>query len=309
MLCANRAAWAPANAFSGLIVPPGDDAAILADGAVWTVDTMVEGVHWDERVSPWDVGYKLVAVSVSDLAAMGARPSEMLLAASLPASKAGSSAFWLQFCAGLAAASREFAVTLAGGDTTRSPGPVVVTVSMGGRCAAAPLLRTGARHGDDVWVSGTLGLAGAGWALPSPPEAALRALRHPNPRTALGAALAAAGAASAAMDLSDGLAADLPRLCAASGVGSEIDPSALPSDPAIAHHPDRVALQLSAGEDYELLFTANPDHRALIERLGAETNTAVTRIGRMSADFSGPRRSDGAPWPPPRFSHFAEGSS
>ncbi|MCB9668220.1 MAG: thiamine-phosphate kinase [Alphaproteobacteria bacterium] len=266
----------------------GDDATVLPDGTVWSMDVLVEGVHFDARLAPEDVGYKAVAVSVSDVAAMGALPCWVLLGVSVPADDA----FVEGLTAGVAEACRHFGVALAGGDTTRSPGARVITGVVGGRCAARPLLRSGGRPGDDVWVSGALGAAGAGWSRSTPPDWALAALRRPEPPVELAVTLAREGLATAAMDLSDGLATDLARLCRASGCGAEIDSAALPRP-----HDVSVREATRGGEDYQLLFTASPAHRTRIAALGD-----VTRIGQLTA---GPAVwLDGGDWPTVLFAHF-----
>lgn len=279
-----------------LLVPPGDDAAVLADGTALTVDALVEGVHWDHRLSPADVGFKAVAASVSDLGAMGAVPRWMLLTLSTRADDA-----WIRtFAEGVGEAARRWSVELVGGDVTTSPGPTMVSVSMGGGCVAAPVRRSEARPGDEVWITGFPGLAGAGWMLEDPPADALRALRRPDPPLAFAIALAREGLPTAMMDLSDGLASDLPRLCTASGVGALIDPAALPLHPALADLPHLLSIQLGGGEDYQLLFTTPPD--APVQALAARFDVPLTRIGRIT---NGDRAqlADG-PWPAPGFRHF-----
>lgn len=278
-------------------VPPGDDAAVLADGTAVTVDALVEGVHWDDRLSAADVGYKAVAVSASDLGAMGATPAWMVLALSVPAP---ADAAWIAgFARGIGEACREYGVGLVGGDTTRSPGPRMVAVTMGGACPR-PILRSGAREGDRLWVTGTLGLAGAGYLLPDPPPEALARLRRPVPPIAFARALA--GVATAAMDLSDGLQRDLPRLCAASGVGAEVDPSLLPLHPALQGRADALALQVAAGDDYELLFTAPPSVDPA--PLAAAHGVRVTAIGHVTGAPGARLR--GRSWPNAAWAHFGE---
>jgi thiamine-monophosphate kinase len=273
---------------------PGDDCALLGEGQVVTVDMLVEGVHFDDRLSPSDVGYKAVAVSVSDVAAMGARPTWLLLSLALPAPL---DAVWAgQFAEGVGAACRRWRLALVGGDTVRSSGPRVASVTMGATCVAAPMLRSGGRVGDDLWVTGTLGRAGAGWATSTPTEQSLGALRRPDPPIAFALDLAAAGLATAAMDLSDGLARDLPRLCAASGCGARVDGRAVPADDADGD------LAWTGGDDYELLFAASPTDRGAIAATAARHGVRVTRIGALDA---GPVRVDGRSWPTPRFEHWS----
>lgn len=276
---------------------PGDDGAVLPDGQVVTVDALVDGVHWDARLSLEDVGWKAVAVSVSDLAAMGARPAWMVIAVSLPDPAAAG-----PIAAGVGAACARWGVALVGGDTTRAP-VAVVTVTMVGRAVAAPLLRSGARPGDALWATGTPGLAGAGWRLADPPTAALAALRRPQPPLEFALGLAAGGLASAAMDLSDGLAADLARLCAASGVGCELDGDAVIA--ALPGVPDALACALGGGDDYELLFTAPAANDDAIAAIAAATGTVARRIGRIT-DGAALVRVGGraAPLAGPTFEHW-----
>jgi thiamine-monophosphate kinase len=290
------AAAGPASSRAALRVPPGDDAAVLADGSAWTLDPLVEGVHFTASTPAEDVGFKTVAVSVSDLGAMGARPHTLLLGLSVPP---GDDAFVAGFARGVGEAVRRWGLVLAGGDVTRSPGPRVCTSTLGGPCVASPMLRSGARVGDRVWVTGALGWAGMGWATDDPPPRALRALRRPDPPVAMGLALAETGVATAAMDLSDGLAADLPRLCLASGVAARVDPTALPGV-------DSLQLKVRGGEDFELLFTASPDDDARVLAAAADTHTEVTPIGVIVAVEDGNDRVTllQTEWPPALFSHF-----
>lgn len=263
---------------------------MLPDGSVWTIDVLIEGVHFDDRLAPEDVGYKTVAVSVSDVAAMGARPTWMLLGVSVPADDD----HLARFREGVRLACRHFGVALIGGDTTRSAGQRVFTSVVGGRCVAEPLLRSGGQVGDDLWVGRELGAAGAGWSRPSPAEHHLQALRRPRPQIELGLTLAGRGLATAAMDLSDGLATDLERLARASGTGATVHADLLPLAPGVD-----LREAVRGGEDYALLFTASPAHRDEILALGC------IRIGSLSAAPA--VRLLPGPWPPPLFDHF-EGS-
>lgn len=266
------------------------------------MDALLEGVHFDHRLSAADVGYKAIAASVSDVCAMGATPSWATLALSLPQERSG----WVEsFAAGLAEACAAFGVALVGGDTTASPGPVVVSVTMGGDLLGRAWLRSGAGVGDDLWVTGTLGSAGAGWRLQAPSASALASLRRPVPPVAFGRALARQQLVTAAMDLSDGLAADLVRLCAASGRSARLDLTALPLDTAL---PDALDHALRGGEDYQLLFTARPRHREALLAAARVADVRLTHIGAMTADAPPQVRApDGAPldWPAPAFDHFA----
>ncbi len=282
--------------------PPADDCAILPDGTALTVDAMVEGVHFDHRLTPADVGWKLVAVNASDLAACGARPAWGLLALSLPAplDRAWVDAFAEGFAEGLAA----FGVALQGGDTTRSPGPRVASLSAGGRLAAAPLLRSGGRPGDVIWVSGTLGDAALSFQRGAP-EVGVDALARPRPPIALGPALAVRGLATAAMDLSDGLGRDLHRLAAASHVGARVERDALPTSARLAAARraglDTLPLQVGWGEDYELLFTARPADSDAVRALTSDLGVRVSPVGRLLPP--GAVALDSGDWPSP-WSHF-----
>lgn len=276
---------------------PGDDAAVWGEREAITVDTMVEGVHWDARLRAADVGYKLVAVSVSDLGAMGARPAWMVLSVSVPSPV---DAAWMEgFAEGLGQAARRWGVALIGGDTTRSP-IRVLSITMGGVLESAPVLRTGARPGDDLWITGWPGLAGAGYLLADPPPAALAALRRPSPPSEFARAAARLGLPSAMMDTSDGLASDLPRLCRAAGVGATVDPHALPLHPSLEGQ-DRVALQVGGGDDFQLLLTAPPERAEALRALAAEHSVALSRVGRITP--AGPVTLSGAAWPS-GYSHF-----
>lgn len=281
-----------------LAVPPvdagADDACVLEDGTVISSDALVEGVHFDARWSPADVGWRAVATNVSDLGAMGARPDWLTLALALPAPLDRA---WVDgFAAGLGAALAAFRVRLVGGDTLRGPA-VVASVTVGGR-AARPVRRSGGRPGDQLWVTGRPGMAGLGFAHgPNP------ALLRPQPPVGLGVALAENGLVNAMMDISDGIARDLPRLCAASGVGAWVDPAALPPLEGLPPGVDPLPLQLGFGDDYELLFAAPPAHGRSIAALAAAHGTCATPVGRLTPDREVVLA--GRPWPGAAFSHFS----
>lgn len=298
-----------ATAPDWLQVDAGDDAAVFASGQVVTVDTLVEGVHFDHRLTPADVGYKSVAVSVSDLAAMGARPRWMVCALSMPRSP--DLLDWVdQFATGLRGACDQFDVHLVGGDVTSVPagGPRFVSNTLVGQVTAAgPLRRDAARPGDDLWVTGAVGLAGAGWMLQAPLEPALAALRRPIPPLDFAVALAEAGLVHAAMDLSDGLGADVPRLATASGVRLHIDANALPVVPGLPAGDARLRAQLRGGDDYQLLFTAPPSSRPQIEGLARLHSIRVTCIGHASEGAGAALSGD--PWPTnAAYDHFPAGT-
>ncbi len=269
----------------------GDDAAVLALGNVVTTDTMVEGVHWDERLSPADVGWKLVAVNVSDVGAMGGRPQWATLALTLP--RPLDRAWVASFFGGLAAGLQRYGVRLVGGDTTRGGGRVA-TLAVGGE-AKRPVLRSGAHAGDVLWVTGELGRSAAAFLRSEPPVAAMAWFRRPMPPVEFGAALADAGLVSAMLDLSDGLAIDLHRLCRASGVGAAIDVASLPTAGTIEE-------AVAFGEDYELLFAAPAEHEGAICSLAAMTETVVSKVGIVTTGQA-VCLSRGE-WPTSLFRHF-----
>ena len=303
-----QAAPAPAASLSiakdtpGVALGIGDDCALLtpAPGQQLAISTdmLVEGRHFFADVDPAALGHKALAVNLSDLAAMGAQPLAFTLALALPPARAGDDAWMSGFARGLFALADEHRCALVGGDTTAGPLNISITV-LGQVPAGQALRRDGARAGDDIWVSGTLGearlalLALQGQlALPPDRLAALRQrLERPTPRVALGTALR--GIATSAIDLSDGLAGDLRHVLSASGVGAVLDAQALRAAGATsatgpAHAPSNDAAQdlqhtLTGGDDYELLFTAAPAQRDAVRPAGAASATAVTRIGRIEA--------------------------
>lgn len=295
-----------------VILGIGDDAALLQVAAgkhlVIATDTLNAGVHFPHDTAPADIGWKSLAVNLSDLAAMAAEPAWCTLSLSLPESDAA----WLDgFLDGFLAVAAQHRLALVGGDTTRGPLSVCVTVH-GFVEPGRALLRTAARVGDDVWVSGTLGDAAAAldqWRQGAGHDEVLRArLDRPTPRMALGLALA--GCAHACIDISDGLLADLGHVCRASGVGAELDLEALPASEALRaayEGEQRRALQATGGDDYELCFTAPAGSLDDIARLAAQAGTAVTWIGRIVAGegvqvFD----ADGQRWSPQRvgYEHF-----
>ena len=312
-----------AMAREGVLLGIGDDAAVLHVPAghelVVTADTLNAGVHFPLDAAPADIGWKALAVNLSDLASMGARPAWCTLSLSLPADDPA----WLDgFLDGFLELADAHAVALVGGDTTRGPLSIAVT-AMGWVEAGAALRRDGARVGDEVWVTGTLGDAAAalvlgghvllpldGAAMPvveAGNAAVLRArLARPTPRVVVGRALA--GLAHACVDVSDGLLADLGHICRRSGVGAEIEIAQLPASPALraafADDVLRAVLQASGGDDYELCFTVAPSRAAPLRAALAQSGTAATRIGHIVAG-AGVRalRADGSAWLAPRQGH------
>jgi len=273
----------------------GDDCALLAPAAGMQLavssDMLVEGRHFLSTVEPARLGHKALAVNLSDLAACGARPLAFTLALSLPAVDEA----WLAgFSRGLYALADAHGCELVGGDTTRGPLNLCITV-FGEVPAGAALLRSGARAGDDVWVSGTLGGARlalevfrGSLALPAEAfELARGRMEQPTPRVALGLALR--GIATAAVDLSDGLAGDLGHVLRASGVGACLDADAAAGLLAIGAAAGldlatRRACTLAGGDDYELAFTAPASARAAVEQAGRASATPVTRVGAIEAE-------------------------
>jgi thiamine-monophosphate kinase len=273
-----------------------DDAAVLALGRagalVVTVDAMVAGVHFPPDDPPDLVARKLLRVSLSDLAAMGAQGRAYLLAAALPR---GIDEDWVAaFCRGLATDQPIFGVTLVGGDTVATDGPLTLSLTAMGELGEGDALhRAGAREGDDIYVSGTigdaaLGLKALGGAYPdlAPEDRAFLIDRYrvPRPRVALGPRLA--GLAHAAVDISDGLVADLGHVCAASRLGAAIEAARVPLSSAA-----RAALGaegaaspavLSGGDDYELLFTAERAAAEALAALAVDLALMLTPIGRMT---------------------------
>ncbi|WP_368562622.1 thiamine-phosphate kinase [Pseudoxanthomonas sp. UTMC 1351] len=262
----------------------GDDAALLQPPSgrqlVVTADTLNDGVHFPGETAPADVGWKALAVNLSDLAAMGAEPAWCTLSLSLPEAD---SAWTDAFLDGFLELARQHDIALIGGDTTRGPLSISVT-AMGFIEPGRALRRDAAQVGDEIWVSGTLGDAAAALAqLGGHGDAALRVrLDRPTPRVEVGRALI--GIANAAVDISDGLLADLGHICERSGVGAEIEMTSLPASPALQQAfetAQRWSFQAAGGDDYELCFTAPPSHRDELLRVCESIGVAATRIGRI----------------------------
>ncbi len=296
-----------------VIVGIGDDAALLSvpsgQQLVVAMDTLNSGVHFPADTAPADIGWKALAVNLSDLAAMAATPAWCTLSLSLPLPDAA----WVDgFLDGFLELAARHDVMLVGGDTTRGPLSVCVTAH-GFVESRGALLRSSARVGDDVWITGTLGDAAAAlrqWQAGESMIPALRArLDRPTPRVAAGLALA--GIAHACIDVSDGLLADLGHVCRASRVGAELDVDALPSSEALIAAFDVAArreLQATGGDDYELCFTAPKTARLAVEDAMNACDVPATRIGRITADAGNIVLHDAvrASWSPPRagYVHF-----
>ncbi len=271
-----------------------DDAALFVPRAghtaVLTTDTLVAGVHFLPDDPPGELARKALRVNLSDLAAMGATPRGYLLNLAIQDSATDD---WINgFAAGLAADQHEFDITLLGGDTVRTPGPGVISITAIGEVRVGrALLRSGAKVGDDIYVSGTIGDAAAGLRVltatnklnPSHAAILIDRYRLPRPRTTLGPALV--GLATAAIDVSDGLIADLNHICQTSGVSALVGADKVPLSPAIeAAIADGLLTKLDAfggGDDYELLFCAPREARDVLNRLAARLALPLTAIGEI----------------------------
>lgn len=339
---------------SWMLVGIGDDAAVVeaerGRAEVLSVDALVEGVHFDRAFVPPDaVGHRALAVNLSDLAAMGAAPRLALLSMALPRSLTLSD--FDEIIVGFAALAVRHRVHVAGGNLTRSPGPLVIDVTVAGTVKPRQALtRSGARVGDDVYVSGSIGAAAAGLKLlregaevashQSPvagqqsPIAGLgpqsdnvapesgdsrlatgdwrlaTAYLRPEPRVRLGVLLGRNRAASACIDLSDGLADGIHQIAEASGVGMTVERGALPFDDRVrrllgADDEDATLMAMTGGDDYELLFTARPRSRRLVAAVAKQAGVDVSRIGACTRETSVLLRAGGGARPVPAgFSHF-----
>jgi thiamine-monophosphate kinase len=270
----------------------GDDAALIEVPAgrqlAVTTDTLVAGTHFLKDDEPTALGHKCLAVNLSDVAAMGAEPRYALLALTLPG---GDEAWISRFAAGFWELAVGHDVDLIGGDMTQGPLSITVTV-LGETPSGKALTRAGAKAGDDVWVSGVLGEAALALShlrgdlrLKGPDlEHCLGRLHRPTPRVALGRQLV--GLANSAIDVSDGLIADLGHICERSRVAAEVDYESVPCLPQVAHLKDLAPVRtavLAGGDDYELLFTAPADRQRDVLALSAHIGLALTRIGRIVA--------------------------
>lgn len=288
---------ARARRLEGVALGIGDDAAALEPepgiSRLLALDTMVEGVHWrPEWSSPFDVGWKLLARNLSDIAAMGGTPGPWLLGMSLgPSSDPG---FVEGLLSGLEAVAEALApgdpVGAIGGDTTRSPGPTILSLTLLGAAPSnGPVLRSGARPGDRVVVVGALGAAMAGLTAlergVDVPEGLLAAHRRPMAQVRAGAALGRAGLVRAMIDVSDGFAQDLGHMLP-EGLGAELDASALPIPPEVGAAArelggDPLRWALTGGDDYALVAAVAPGDIAALQALAAAEGFAVAEVGRF----------------------------
>ena len=271
----------------------GDDCAILAPPLgkrlALSTDTLVAGVHFFANTEPYLIGYKALAVNLSDLAAMGAQPLWYTMALTLPNADSN---FARELTRGMHTLSVEHDITLIGGDTTRGPLAITITVigalepGLGG--ATLALKRSGAQMGDGIYVSGTVGDAAGALRLrlhgKAEPAWLAQRLDQPTPRVALGLALHAI--ASSAIDVSDGLVADLSHICQQSRCRARVHADRLPiSHELVITHGLATAWQcaLGGGDDYELLFTAAPKHEGKLVKLASAQALAITRVGTIGA--------------------------
>ena len=309
----------------------GDDAAIVRSVAgrelLVTADLLIEHVHFDFTTATFeDVGYKAAVANLSDIAAMGGRPDYLITTTAIPSSYTQPE--MLRLYRGMMGACREYGVRLIGGDTSRSPRDVFIGIIMIGSVPTGrALTRAGARPGDLLYVTGTLGDSLAGFELLAVQKKAtnvtnlpdrvtrylLRRHRRPTPWVREAQWLSRRRLASAAIDLSDGLSGDFVHLCEQSGVGAEIEAAALPISIACRKYAeagrlDATRLALKGGEDYELLFTVSPRKQAALARAMRRAGITCSRIGAIRRKSFGIRLRSGAhasrPLPVLSFRHF-----
>ena len=283
------------------IVGIGDDAAVLPSSSsqhvVISTDLLVEDIHFTRKTATlYDIGYKAAAANLSDIAAMGATPTAIFVAIALPPSFIEED--WHEFYRGLAVPCKRYKVQLLGGDTSASPTSLFIAITIMGQVTPGHFLtRHGAKIGDLIYVSGTLGDSAAGLAYLNqskrPPKSAIRSKpmkylvqRHlqPTARVPLGELLASQPYASSAMDLSDGLSGDLRHLCRQSQVGALIDSEQIPMSQQMQRYAKRIRAtplhwSLHGGEDYELLFTIPPQWQHELEKCAKERRIPITHIG------------------------------
>jgi thiamine-monophosphate kinase len=306
----------PPRAGGPIALGVGDDCALLTPSPgmqlAISCDMLVEGRHFFPDAEPFSLGHKCLAVNLSDLAAMGAKPVAFTLALALPDANAD----WLApFAAGMYALAGRHGCELIGGDTTRGPRNICITV-FGEVPFGAALRRDAAQVGDEIWISGTLGDARLALAAyrnelqldATALEAAAIRMHAPTPRVELGLALR--GIARAAIDISDGLIGDLGHILKRSGVGATLNVDALPAGPVLMQQAQdiRRRFALAGGDDYELCFTAPADRRDAVLAAAGATKIAVTRVGNIEA-APGLRLLDGSGSPLDlsltSFDHFA----
>lgn len=301
---------AAAQSAADLVLGIGDDAAVWREQTgretLITVDLLVEDVDFKLAYAPprW-LGHKALAVSLSDIAAMGGAPKFALLTLAIPptltfqASNPATETFWQEFFAGYVSLAETCGVQLIGGDISSAPERLTIDSIVIGHCAAGRAVRrNGAKPGDVIFVTGSLGASAAGLKLllngarvgkatnEAMSEAAIRAHLRPEPRVEFGRRLGELGLATAMLDVSDGLAQDLSHICADSSVGAILDFDAVPVAEEVSvvttNAADAFALAVSGGEDFELLFTAEPKNEAALMRLATDCQLRLTRIGEIT---------------------------
>lgn len=283
----------------------GDDAAWVdhpQGSSLVTADLLIEGIHFDLKwTSLADLGYKSLAVNLSDIAAMGGTPAYVMLSLGIPANFDTDKIDKLY--RGINGLAKKHGVTIVGGDTNAA-GSLLISVCLIGHPPKKPISRSGAHVGDDIYVTGTLGDAALALNLlrhkrrpQSRAEAhLLKRLHRPTPRLAAGALLAQRNLATAMIDVSDGLIQDLSHICQASGVGANIQQKKLPLSSAFLALAGKIGMRhaLSGGDDYELLFCAAPEQRKRIETLGKQAGVPISRIGTCKPAANGIRVIDTA---------------
>jgi len=272
-----------------------DDAALLdvpnGQQLVVTSDALVSGVHFLNDQSPQDIAHKVVGVNLSDLAAMGAKPRAVFLAAQFPKNTPQD---WIAaFAKGFGEALKPSGAVLLGGDTVGTAGPMAFTLTALGYVPKSKALkRSGASVGDALYVSGTIGDAALGLLCSTqklaPNAHLMTRYARPEPRLALGQALADSGLATACIDISDGLVADVAHICETSELNATLEADAVPRSKAAQFYldqtPDLLGLILNGGDDYELAFTVKPEHILQVESLSAELKSPISKIGVMDTN-------------------------
>ena len=284
----------------------GDDCALIPANQrlATSVDTLIAGVHFLETTPAKDIAYKALAVNLSDLAAMGAKPYYFTLALTLP--KIDQT--WLEeFSSALKSCAQYYQIDLVGGDTTK--GPLSITINVAGTLPTdKALLRSGAQVGDQIFISNTLGDAALAWWQiqqgEQPSDTLLEQLHRPRPQIALGQELL--NLASSCIDVSDGLEQDLSHILKHSAVGAQLDLEAIPLSAEVSNYintSENWCVALAGGDDYELCFTANVDQCASIEQLGKTLGVSLTRIGVIT-QTPGLKYSDGFNQSCASYQHF-----
>jgi len=278
----------------------GDDAALVADQRMVTQDTMIEGIHWDEKLSSADVGWKIVAINASDIGAMGGLPEWCTLSISLPKSIDDN---WIsQFSRGMREALAHWNISLIGGDTTRNTKGIVLSMTMGSRRGYNWAWQHDAQLDDTIWVTGTLGDAAAGFYDPKA-HPHNTALQRPTPPVQFAHKITHNKLIHAMTDISDGLHSEIKRICERSGLGAKIDPKALPASSVLYRNKKALAYQTAFGEDYEYLFTAPKRSETILRQMAARHGIAIHKIGKILSQANGVQLED-TEWPPPLFTHF-----